>query len=46
MGMSKDSPFHTTGYTKTHPSSKQILDYGDKKKRNLPHDMSSLSIEA
>ena len=28
VGMSKDSPFHTTGYTKVHPSTKQLLDYG------------------
>ena len=28
VGMSKDSPFHT-GYTKTHPSTKQLLDYGE-----------------
>ena len=30
VGMSKDSPFHTTGYTKVHPSTKQLLDYGQK----------------
>ena len=37
IGMSKDSPFHMhSGYTKTHPSTKQLLDYGDKKRQPAP----------
>ena len=36
-GMSKDSPFHS-GYTKNHPSTKQLLDYGEKRQSsNLEH---------
>ena len=36
-GMSKDSPFHTA-YTRDHPSTKQLLDYGDRRKSsNLDH---------
>lgn len=47
VGMSKDSPFHTTsGYTKTHPSTKQLLDYGNNRRpQNLEGDISKLSLE-
>ena len=31
-GMSKDSPFHTQ-FSKVHPGTKQLLDYGENKRR-------------
>ena len=44
--MSKDSPFHLNGsYTTIHPSSKQILDYNESKRRQLPRNMIDLSPE-
>ena len=33
LGMSKDSPFHSS-YTKTHPATKKLLDYPEPKKSN------------
>ena len=45
VGMSKDSPFHT-GYTSTHPSTKQLLDYGQRKAEAVTvADISKLPIE-
>ena len=44
--MSKDSPFHmTSGYTKTHPSTKQLLDYGNKRPQKIEGDISKLPLD-
>ena len=42
VGMSKDSPF-LTNFNKVHPGTKQLLDYGEARRKGLPKDMSSLS---
>ena len=45
VGMSKDSPFHSN-YTSTHPSTKQLLDYGQRKAEPVTVvDISKLPIE-
>ena len=45
-GMSKDSPFHGSGYTKTHPSTKQLLDYANNKlSQRVEGDISKLSVD-
>lgn len=38
-GMSKDSPFHTA-FTKEHPSTKQLLDYNEKRKSSKSRHVS------